>query len=201
MSTSEPLDAARRDPGAVGRGRRGHARWRSRLRDADRAKQLDRRALADRGRRHHDLSGRHHDRRGDAGGDAASDWQSDVAREVTIQVRPVSGRDLEADVTRGRRHRARPRHRRRARLYQARIRSSWSSHGSAPGLRSTSCRFRASSWSSSLAGATRPISQGCAKRLAAQVPRASLDDHRGWIDRMRTMAERRSPPAWHLALV
>ncbi len=31
--------------------------------------------------------------------DAASDWQSDVAREVTIQVRPVSGRDLEADVT------------------------------------------------------------------------------------------------------
>ena len=31
--------------------------------------------------------------------DAASDWQSDVAREVTIQVRPVSGRDLDADVT------------------------------------------------------------------------------------------------------
>src|SRR4029077_4826703 len=28
--------------------------------------------------------------------DAASDWQSDVAREVTIQVRPVSGRDLDA---------------------------------------------------------------------------------------------------------
>src|SRR5262249_60106311 len=30
--------------------------------------------------------------------DAASDWQSEVAREVTIQVRPVAGRDLEADV-------------------------------------------------------------------------------------------------------
>ncbi len=28
----------------------------------------------------------------------ASDWQSDVGREVTIQVRPVSGRDIEADV-------------------------------------------------------------------------------------------------------
>jgi cell division transport system permease protein len=27
------------------------------------------------------------------------------------------------------------------------------------------------------------------KALAAQVPGASLDDHRGWIDRMRTMAE------------
>src|SRR5215472_3501534 len=30
--------------------------------------------------------------------DAASDWQSEVAREVTIQVRPVAGRDLNADV-------------------------------------------------------------------------------------------------------
>ena len=29
---------------------------------------------------------------------AAIDWQSDVAREVTIQVRPVAGRDIEADV-------------------------------------------------------------------------------------------------------
>src|SRR5499427_10123206 len=31
---------------------------------------------------------------------AASEWQSEVAREVTIQVRPVSGRDVEADVAR-----------------------------------------------------------------------------------------------------
>src|SRR5271154_7206293 len=29
---------------------------------------------------------------------SASDWQSDVSREITIQVRPVSGRDIEADV-------------------------------------------------------------------------------------------------------
>src|SRR6202050_5798291 len=29
---------------------------------------------------------------------AASDWRSDVGREVTIQVRPVNGRDMEADV-------------------------------------------------------------------------------------------------------
>src|SRR5580658_8104587 len=29
---------------------------------------------------------------------AASDWQSDIGREVSIQVRPVSGRDIEADV-------------------------------------------------------------------------------------------------------
>src|SRR5579871_2952710 len=29
---------------------------------------------------------------------AASDWQSDLAREVTIQVRPAAGRDIDADV-------------------------------------------------------------------------------------------------------
>src|SRR5499426_3308889 len=29
---------------------------------------------------------------------AANEWQSDVAREVTIQVRSVAGRDLDADV-------------------------------------------------------------------------------------------------------
>src|SRR3984957_4335950 len=28
----------------------------------------------------------------------ASDWQADVGREVTIQVRPAAGRDIEADV-------------------------------------------------------------------------------------------------------
>ena len=31
---------------------------------------------------------------------AAIDWQADVAREVTIQVRPVAGRDIEADIAR-----------------------------------------------------------------------------------------------------
>src|ERR1700754_1391478 len=31
---------------------------------------------------------------------SASEWQSEVAREVTIQVRPVQGRDLEAEVAR-----------------------------------------------------------------------------------------------------
>src|SRR5260221_7925027 len=30
---------------------------------------------------------------------AAGDWQSDLAREVTIQVRPVAGRDIEADIS------------------------------------------------------------------------------------------------------
>src|SRR6478609_2429698 len=31
---------------------------------------------------------------------AASEWQSDVAREMTIQIRPRAGRDIERDVAR-----------------------------------------------------------------------------------------------------
>src|SRR3979411_306192 len=31
---------------------------------------------------------------------AASEWQADVGREVTIQIRPADGRDIEADVAR-----------------------------------------------------------------------------------------------------
>src|SRR5215470_1694282 len=31
---------------------------------------------------------------------ASAEWQSDVAREVTIQVRPMSGRNLDTDVAR-----------------------------------------------------------------------------------------------------
>src|SRR4051812_43082704 len=31
---------------------------------------------------------------------AAAEWQSRVAREMTIQIRPASGRDLEAEVAR-----------------------------------------------------------------------------------------------------
>src|SRR5215475_10451856 len=29
---------------------------------------------------------------------SAADWQSEVSREMTIQIRPVAGRDIEADV-------------------------------------------------------------------------------------------------------
>ena len=52
---------------------------------------------------------------------------------------------------------------------------------------STICRCRASSWCGSRP-ARRPISRNCARRSAEQVPAASLDDHRGFVDRMRAMA-------------
>src|SRR5205085_7692410 len=31
---------------------------------------------------------------------AATEWQADVAREVSIQIRPVDGHDIEADIAR-----------------------------------------------------------------------------------------------------
>jgi cell division transport system permease protein len=119
---------------------------------------------------------------------AASDWQSDVGREVTIQVRPVSGRNLEADV--------------RATIALARA---------APGIADVRAYTSEESakliepWLGTglvlgdlpiprmivvkLVGGAVPDFTALRKTLAAQVPSASLDDHRGWIDRMRTMAD------------
>jgi cell division transport system permease protein len=119
---------------------------------------------------------------------AASDWQSDVAREVTIQVRPVSGRDLEADV-----------------------RSAVSLARATAGIADVRAYTKEESaqlvepWLGSglqlsdlpiprmvvvkLVSGAAPNFTGLRKQLADQVPSASLDDHRGWIARMRTMAD------------
>jgi len=119
---------------------------------------------------------------------SASDWQSAVGREVTIQVRPVSGRDIEADV--------------RAAIAVAR---------GAAGIADVRAYTKEESeqlvepWLGSglaldelpiprmivvkLASGAAPDFAGLRAALAGRVPSASLDDHRGWIDRMRDMAE------------
>ncbi len=119
---------------------------------------------------------------------SASEWQSAVGREVTIQVRPVSGRDIEADV--------------RAATALAR---------GTPGIADVRAYTKAESeklvepWLGSglalgelpiprmivvkLAPGATPDFNALRSTLAAQLPSASLDDHRGWIDRMRAMAE------------
>jgi cell division transport system permease protein len=119
---------------------------------------------------------------------AASDWEAEVAREVTVQVRPAPGRDLDADVA----------------AATAVIRQ-------APGIADVRAYTKQESaelvepWlGSGVTLGDLPIPRiivvkllpgGAAnfaelrKALAAQVPSATLDDHRGWIDRMRTMAE------------
>ena len=118
---------------------------------------------------------------------AASDWQADVSREVTIQVRPAAGRDFEADV------------RKAVELARA-----------APGIGEVQAYSKAESarliepWLGAglalddlpiprlivvkLVPGARPDFAALRMALAAQVAPASLDDHRHWIDRMRTMA-------------
>jgi cell division transport system permease protein len=117
----------------------------------------------------------------------ASDWRSDVAREITIQVRPVTGRDVEGDVrkaveiTRGAPGIA------DVRVYSkeesARLVEPWLGNGlnldDLPIPRMIVVKL----WS----GAPPDFAE-LRKTLAAQVPSASLDDHRRWIDRMRNMA-------------
>ena len=118
----------------------------------------------------------------------ASDWQSDVGREVTIQVRPVSGRDIEADVrtavTLAQSTAGIADVRAYTKEESAKLVEPWLGSGLAlndlPIPRMIVVKL--------VSGAT-PDFAALRKTLAAQVPSASLDDHRGWIDRMRAMAD------------
>jgi cell division transport system permease protein len=115
----------------------------------------------------------------------AGDWQSAVAREITIQLRPSEQRDIEADV------------RRAAALAEAtpgvagvrpytkeesaRLLEPWlgSGHelGELPVPRLIVVRV----------ATDRPDFTALRKQLA-EIPGATLDDHRGFVDRMRAMA-------------
>jgi cell division transport system permease protein len=118
---------------------------------------------------------------------AASDWRSDVGREVTIRVRPAPGRNIDADV--------------RAAVELARA---------APGIADVRAYTKDESarlvepWLGAglalddlpiprlivvkLASGIRPDFAPLRQALAARVPTSSLDDHRRWVERMRTMA-------------
>jgi cell division transport system permease protein len=118
----------------------------------------------------------------------ASDWQSDVGREITIQVRPASGRDIEADVRAAVTIAQSAAGIADVRAYtkeeSAKLVEPWLGSGLALGdlpiPRMIVVKLTA--------GAT-PDFAALRTSLTAQVPSASLDDHRGWIDRMRAMAE------------
>lgn len=117
---------------------------------------------------------------------SANDWQSEVAREVTVQVRPISGRDLDEEVKKA------------ADIVRA-----------APGVsdvrpytREESARLLEPWLGSGLVLEDLPIPRvivvkinaeaavdfAALRRELSKVPGATLDDHRGWIDRMRAMA-------------
>ena len=118
---------------------------------------------------------------------AAGDWQSEVAREVTIQVRPVAGRDIEADVARAA-ELARGASgvadvRAYSRQESARLLEPWLGTGLAlddlPVPRLIVVR---------VAPDASPDFALLRQTLVEQVPPASLDDHRTFVERMRTMA-------------
>jgi cell division transport system permease protein len=116
----------------------------------------------------------------------AGDWQAAVAQEMTIQVRPSPGRDLEAEVA------AAARIAREtpgiaevipySREASASLLEPWLGTGLAlddlPVPRLIVIRVSAD-------GA--PDLALLRRRLTEEVVGASLDDHRGWIERMRTM--------------
>ena len=75
---------------------------------------------------------------------SAAEWQSEVASEITIQVRPAAGRDLDRDTAAvAEAMRAQSGIRRDQALHQGRSPPNCWSHGSAAGFRSTTCRCRA----------------------------------------------------------
>ncbi len=120
-------------------------------------------------------------------GSAASEWQSDVAREVTIQVIPALGRDMDATVQKA-----------------AALARGFPGIGNVQPYSKEQSNKLLEPWLGSglsldelpvprlivvriAPGAAPDISQ-LRRNLAEQVPGAVLDDHRGWIERMRAMA-------------
>ncbi len=118
---------------------------------------------------------------------AANEWQSDVSHEVTIQIVPASGRDAEADVARAasvaRNFAGIADVRAYSREESTRLLEPWLGTGlslsNLPVPRLIVVK---------IARGTGPDLPQLRRMLAEQVPGAMLDDHRGWIDRMRAMS-------------
>jgi len=119
---------------------------------------------------------------------SASDWQSAVSREATIQVRPLTGRNIDADtraaVALARATAGIAEVRAYSKEESERLVEPWLGSGldlsELPIPRMIVIKL--------VPGAAADFS-ALRAALAAQVPAASLDDHRDWIDRMRDMAE------------
>ncbi len=120
--------------------------------------------------------------------DASQDWQSDILREVTIQVRPIDGVDTNAEAAKA-----------------ASMARAMKGVASAEVLDEKANEKLLEPWlGTGLDLSELPIPRlivvhlsdpgavdfaGLSKRLKAQVRGASLDDHRAWTGRLRTMAD------------
>ncbi len=117
---------------------------------------------------------------------SAAEWQSDVASEITIQVRPAAGRDLERDaVAVAEALRAQPgivEVRPFTKDESAKLLEPWLGSGLSlddlPVPRVIIARIAP--------GAVLDLA-GLRSRVAQAAPSASVDDHRAWIERMRSM--------------
>jgi cell division transport system permease protein len=118
---------------------------------------------------------------------ASNDWQAEVAREVTIQIRPAADRDIEADIAKAaavaRAASGVAEVRPYSREEGARLLEPWLGTGlpldDLPVPRIVVVRIAS--------GAAPDLAQ-LRQALGEQVPAASLDDHRGFVDRMRAMS-------------
>ncbi len=118
----------------------------------------------------------------------AADWQTEVLREVTIQIRPAAGRDLDASVKTA-----------------TEIARSFSGISDVEPYSKEASAQLLEPWIGSglvvsdlpvprvivvkLASGAQPDIAAIRKALTDKIPGASLDDHRGWIDRMRAMSD------------
>jgi len=117
---------------------------------------------------------------------SAAEWQSDVASEITIQVRPQAGRDLDRDTAAvADAMRAQPgivEVRPFTKQESAKLLEPWLGTGLSldelPVPRVIVARVQP--------GATLDLA-GLRSRVTQASPAASVDDHRAWIDRMRSM--------------
>ena len=118
---------------------------------------------------------------------SAAEWQSDVASEITIQVRPQAGRDLERDA---------------AAVAEA-IRSQTGIVEIRPFSKEESAKLLEPWLGSGLSLDELPVPRvivarvapgtaldlaGLRARVRQVAPSASVDDHRAWIERMRSMS-------------
>jgi cell division transport system permease protein len=118
---------------------------------------------------------------------AAAEWQSDVASEITVQVRPQTGRDLERDsAAAADAMRTQPGIvdvRPFSKDESAKLLEPWLGSGLSlddlPVPRVVVGRVQPGV-SLDLAGLRKALAQGA--------PSASVDDHRAWIERMRSMS-------------
>jgi cell division transport system permease protein len=118
---------------------------------------------------------------------AATEWQSAVAREVTIQVLPKEGRDIDADLKKAADLAVATPGVDGVRVYSRneseRLLEPWLGSGLSfddlPVPRLIVVRVSADA---------QPNLGSLRKALTTDVAGATLDDHRGWIDRMRGMA-------------